>query len=140
MALGVRLTGLAQLLGQKGLVQALQVLADSILEVGVLLLSFTLAIFVLFVFLVRVLMVIRDLPVPVDPIDMAKPRGFRSWMLGCAALLGPLVSQRFWPLEAPAGGWLLVAVYLLELVIAAVLWVGLELLYRLRDRRSTRGT
>jgi hypothetical protein len=121
---------------QMDLQQALQSLAGNLLEVAVLLLSFTWAIFVLLVLLIRVLMVVRDLPVPVDPLDMAKPRAFRTWMLGFAALLGPLVAQYFWPLEAPAEGWLLAAAYLLQVGIVAILWVGLELIYGARDRRS----
>lgn len=106
------------------------------LEVTVLLLSFTLAVFVLLVFGVRVLMVVRKLPVPVDPMDMAKPKGFRGLMLGSAGLLAPLVASGLVP--AAGGDWPreLMIPYVLELLVLGALWVLLDLFYRMRDRRS----
>jgi predicted secreted protein len=84
-----------------GWTQAVAWLLDSGLEVAVLLLSFTLAIFVVLVFAVRALMIARKLPVPTDPTDMARPRGLRALMLGSAGLLAPLVAPFFLP---EAGG------------------------------------
>lgn len=109
------------------------------LEVAVLLLSFTLAIFVLLVFGVRVVMVVRKLPVPVDPIDMAKPKGFRGLMLVSAGLLAPLVASGVVP--AAGGNWPgeLMIPYVLELLVLGALWVLLDLFYRMSDRRSGRG-
>ena len=113
---------------------------DSALETGletfVLLLSFTLAIFVLLVFAVRALMIFRKLPVPTDPLDMARPGAFRALMLGAAALLAPLVGSYFAPVLQLSSRTALLLYYGLELMIAVAFWFLLELFYRLRQQRS----
>jgi len=95
-----------------------------------LLLSFTLAILVVLIFGVRFLAIARDLPVPVDLLDMARPKGFRALMLGFAALLAPLIAGSFMP-----EGWTLGGAYLLQLGVIAGVWLFLEIFFRLRRRR-----
>lgn len=112
--------------------QALGQMLDAGLEVIVVLLSFTLAIFILLVFAVRVLMIVRKLPVPIEPTDMAKPRPFRALMLGAAALLSPLMATSFLPVEGIDPQASLVVAYGFELFLAVALWFGLELLYKVR--------
>jgi hypothetical protein len=85
--------------GQTDLLNALGQLLDAGLEAIFCLLAFTLAIFVISVFAVRALRIFRRLPVPVEPIDMVKPREFLTFMLGAAVLLTPLVAQSFLPVE-----------------------------------------
>ena len=106
------------------------------LETGILLLVFTLAVFVVLVFAVRVLMVITKKPVPVDPFDMAKPLGFRAVMLGGAGLLAPLVAQEFLPLEGIEPQLVLLVAYGFEILVVGILWLGLYLFYRIRSERA----
>lgn len=106
------------------------------LETGTLLLVFTLAVFVVLVFAVRVLMVITKKPVPVDPFDMAKPLGFRAVMLGGAGLLAPLVAQEFLPLEGIEPQLVLLVAYGFEILVVGIVWLGLYLFYRIRSERA----
>ena len=133
---------LASLLGwprdQLALLPGLDSTLETGLEIFVLLLSFTLAIFVLLVFAVRALMVFRKLPVPTDPLDMARPRTFRALMLVPSALLAPLVGSYFAPVLEFSSQLALFLHYGLELVIAVSLWFLLELFYRFRQQRSGR--
>jgi hypothetical protein len=119
-----------------GWFQTLLGMLDAGLEIGVLLLSFTLAIFVVLVFGVRVVLVVRKLPVPVDPLDMAKPKGFRALMLGAAAVLAPLVALDFLPVGGLDRRWVLVVAYAFEFFLAAALWLFLHLFYEVRARRA----
>jgi hypothetical protein len=114
--------------------QTLQQLPAVGLEFATLILAFTLAIFVLLVFGVRVLMVVRKLPVPLDPFDMAKPRSFRTMMLGFSVILAPLVAQGFLPTAGMDRGWALALSYALAAVVAVLAWLLLELFYGLRGR------
>jgi hypothetical protein len=120
---------------QTDLLDALSQLLDAGLEVVVLLLAFTLAIFVILIFAVRALMIFRKLPVPVDPTDMARPREFRALMLGATVLLTPLVARSFLPAEDAGSSSMLLAVYLLELVLGLLLWLALEFFYKAREGR-----
>jgi hypothetical protein len=101
---------------------------------------FTLAIFVVLVFAVRVLMVVTKKPIPIDPFDMAKPTGFRAVMLGGSVLLAPLIAMDFLPLKGMDAQWVLPVAYLLEILVAAILWLALYLFYKVRDKRPRRGT
>jgi hypothetical protein len=105
------------------------------LEIGTILLAFMLATFIVLVFGVRVLMVARKLPVPTDPFDMAKPKDFRTLMVGAAAILSPLVAQGFLPVEGLETGWVLAWAYVFQAVIAVLLWLALHLFYRIREAR-----
>jgi hypothetical protein len=122
--------------GQLTLLQGLDSTLEASLEIFVVLLSFTLAIFVLLVFAVRALMIFRKLPVPTDPLDMALPGTFRALMLIPSALIAPLVGSYFAPVLELSSQSALFLHYGLELVIAVGLWFLLELFYRLRQQRS----
>ena len=124
--------------GQLALLQGLDSTLETGLEVLVLLLSFTLAIFVALVFAVRALMIFRKLPVPTDPLDMARPGTFRALMLVPSALLAPLVGSYFAPVLELSSQSALFLHYGLELVIAVGLWFLVELFYRFRQHRSGR--
>ena len=102
-------------------------------QIAVFLLAFLLAIFVILVFGVRVLMVLRKLPVPVEPLDMARPRPFRALMLGAAALLTPLAGRSFLPVEGLDRNMVLAVAYPVVVVLAALLWLALEGFYRARQ-------
>jgi hypothetical protein len=111
-------------------------MAGEALEIAALLLIFTLAIFLLLVFAVRVLLIVSKRPVPADLFDMANPKGFRTLMLGSSAVLAPLVAWEFLPvagIDLISG--LLVA-YLFEALLAVVLWLLLEAFYRYRAGRQ----
>jgi hypothetical protein len=124
-------------LGQDpGLDQTLQQLPSVGLEFATLVLAFTLAIFVVLVFGVRLLMVARKLPVPLDPLDMAKPRSFRTMMLVFAVALAPLVARGFLPSERMDPGWALALSYGVAVVTAALAWVLLEVYYGRRGRKD----
>ena len=114
----------------------LDLVLDAGLETGTLLLVFTLAVFVVLVFAVRVLMVITKKPVPVDPFDMAKPVGFRALMLGAAGLLAPLIAQQFVPLEGIEPQLALLVIYVFEILVVGIVWLGLYLFYRLQTERD----
>lgn len=138
---------LADLLMGGGLLQGPDLDAGQTLErmlakgpdIGTILLASTLAAFVLLVFGVRALLVVRKQPVPVDPFDMAKPAAFRSLMVGAAAVLAPLAVLDFLPVEGLPVGWMLVWAYLFQVVLAVVLWLALEGFYRVRaSRRNAR--
>ena len=118
--------------------QTLEGMLGAGLEIATLLLAFTLAIFVVLVFAVRVVMVARKLPVPVDPFDMAKPKDFRALMLGAAALLAPLAALEFLPVEGLERRWVLVVSYAFEGLLVVVLWITLHLFYNVRAKRSGR--
>jgi hypothetical protein len=107
-------------------------------ELATLLLAFTLCIFVLLVFAVRTVMVIRKMPVPADLFDMPKPRGFRMLMLGFTVVLTPLVARDFLPIEGLDPQWALGIVYALTILLAALIWLALELFYRARGERKSR--
>ena len=81
------------------------------------------------------MMVARKLPVPTDPFDMAKPKDFRTLMVGAAAILGPLVAQGFLPVEGLETQWVLVWAYVFQAVLAVLLWLALHLFYQMRDKR-----
>lgn len=119
-----------------GWTRVLDVALGAGLETGTLLLVFTLAVFVVLVFAVRVLMVITKKPVPVDPFDMAKPPGFRALMLGGAGLLAPLVAQEFLPLEGIEPQLVLLVAYGFEILVVGLVWLGLYLFYRIRSERA----
>jgi hypothetical protein len=116
-------------------IQILGTSLDTWLEILVLLLSFTLALFVLLTLGVRALMIFRKLPVPVDLVDMTKPRDFRTLMLGSAALLTPLVASYFLPDTGQEPQSILIVSYALEIVLAVALWFILDRFYRARERR-----
>jgi uncharacterized iron-regulated membrane protein len=105
------------------------------IEIATLLLVFTLAIFVVLVFGVRMLLAARKQPIPTDPFDMAKPKDFRTLMVAAAALLAPLVAQSFLPVEGLEAQWVLVWAYVFQIVLALILWLALHLLYQVRDAR-----
>jgi hypothetical protein len=105
---------------------------DAGLETGTLLLVFTLAVFAVLVFAVRLLMVVTKKPVPVDPFDMAKPVGFRALMLGSAGLLTPLVALEFLPLEGIDLQVALMVAFVFEILVVGILWLTLYLFYRVR--------
>jgi hypothetical protein len=119
---------------EPGLRRTLAQLQSVGLEFATLILAFTLAVFVVLVFGVRLLMVLRKRPVPLDPLDMAKPRVFRTLMLLFAVLLAPLVALDFLPAEAMDRGWTLAVAYATALVVAALAWLLLELFYQRRGR------
>ena len=121
-----------------GWIQSLGLTPEVVLDAGVLLLAFTLAIFVVLVFGVRVLLVVTKKPVPTDLFDMAKPTGFRALMLGAAALLAPLVAQGFLPFRATDPQQVLLVAYAIEVVVAAILWLALYLFYKVRTDRARR--
>jgi hypothetical protein len=106
------------------------------LEVGTLLLTLTLAIFVILVFAVRAVAIYRKLPVPVHVLDMAKPLDFRALMLVTAALLAPLIAQEFLPVRGADLSSTLLATYTLELPIVLLLWIALHIFYTVRARRK----
>jgi hypothetical protein len=116
--------------------QVQQMLQDKGLEVLTLLLAFTLSIFLLLVFAVRVLLILRKLPVPADPVDMARPRGFRAIMLGFASVLTPLMASQFLPQVGLDRRALLVTAYAIECLLAVALWFLLDLFYAGRGKRS----
>jgi hypothetical protein len=130
------LTSLTPLQGEPGLRQSLDVMAGAALEIAVLLLIFTLAILILLVFAVRVLLIITKRPVPADLFDMAKPKGFRTLMLGSSAILAPLVSWEFLPVAGVELVTGLVVAYVFEALLAVVLWLLLEWFYGYRSRRQ----
>jgi hypothetical protein len=103
-------------------------------EIATLLLAFTLAVFVVLVFGVR--MAARKLPIPTDPFDMAKPKDFRTLMVGAAAILAPLAAQSFLPLEGLEAQWVLIWAYLFQIILAVALWLALHLFYQVRDTRK----
>ena len=130
------LTSLTPLQGEPGLRQSLDIMAGAALEIAVLLLVFTLAIFILFVFAVRVLLIVTKRPVPVDLFDMAKPKGFRTLMLGSSAILAPLVAWEFLPVGGVDLATGLAVAYVFEVLLAVVLWLLLEAFYRYRAGRQ----
>jgi hypothetical protein len=105
-------------------------------EIATLLLAFTLAIFVVLVFGVRMLLAARKLPIPTDPFDMARPKDFRTLMVGAAAILAPLAAQSFLPVEGLETQWVLIWAYVFQIVLAVALWLALHLFYQVRDRRQ----
>jgi len=115
--------------------EALGKMLDTGLEVIVILLAFTLAIFVILVLAVRALMIFRKLPVPTDPTDMVKPREFRTLMLAASVLLTPLVARTYLPVEGVDSAGVLAAAYLLEVALGLLLWFALDLFYRARDKQ-----
>ncbi len=119
-------------------IETLKAMLANGLEIGTILLAFTLAIFIVLVFGVRALLVARKLPVPTDPFDMAKPRDFRMLMVSTAAILSPLVAQSFLPVEGLETRWVLVWAYVFQAVLAVILWLALHLFYQIREagRRS----
>jgi hypothetical protein len=120
---------------EPGLEQTLERLPAVGLEFATLVLAFTLAIFVVLVFGVRLLMVVRKLPVPLDPLDMPKPKGFRTLMLGFAVALAPLVARGFLPTEGMDPGWALALAYALAFVVVVIAWLLLEVFYQARAKR-----
>jgi hypothetical protein len=105
-------------------------------EIATILLAFTLAIFVALVFGVRVLLAARKRTIPTDPFDMAKPKDFRTLMVGAAAILAPLAAQSFLPVEGLEAQWVLIWAYAFQIVLAVILWSALHLFYQVRDRRK----
>jgi hypothetical protein len=112
--------------------QVLDALLENGLETVTILMAFTLAIFILLVFGVRALMLVRKLPVPMDLIDMARPQTFRTLMLGVTALLTPLIAVEFLPVKGLEQGAVLAVVYAIVILLAIALWFGLELFYGAR--------
>lgn len=121
--------------GEPDLGQTLKQMLEAGPDIGTILLAFTLATFVVLVFGVRVLLVVRKRPVPLDPLDMAKPAAFRTLMVGAAALLAPLAALDFLPVEGLPVQWVLAVAYAFEVLLAVVLWLALEGFYRVRARR-----
>lgn len=121
--------------GDPGWGQTLDRMATAAPEIATLLLTFTLAIFVVLVFAVRVLLIVTKRPVPADLLDMAKPKGFRTLMLASAAILAPLVAWDFLPVSVDLLTGLPVA-YVFEVLLAIVLWLLLEAFYRYRAGRK----
>jgi len=115
--------------------ETLAALSDVAAQAGTLLFSFTLAILVLLVFAVRVLLIARGRPVPVDPFDMGKPRDFRTLMVAAAALLAPLAARSFLPVDDLDEGQFLLLAYAFEALLAVLVWLLLEAFYRVRARR-----
>lgn len=105
-------------------------------EIATILLAFTLAIFVVLVFGVRVLLTARKLPIPTDPFDMAKPKDFRTLMVGAAAILAPLAAQSFLPVEGLEAQWVLIWAYVFQVVLAVILWLALHLFYQIQGARK----
>ena len=130
------LTSLAPLQGEPGLGRALDGMAGAALEIAAVRLIFTLAIFLLLVFAVRVLLIVSKRPVPADLFDMAKPKGFRTLMLGSSAILAPLVAWEFLPVAGVDLVSGLLVAYVFEALLAVVLWLLLEAFYRYRARRQ----
>jgi hypothetical protein len=130
------LTSLTPLQGEPGLRQSLDGMAGSALEIAALLLIFTLAIFLLLVFAVRVLLIVSKRPVPADLFDMAKPKGFRTLMLGSSIILAPLVAWEFLPVGGVDLATGLAVAYVFEALLAVVLWLLLEAFYRYRSGRQ----
>jgi hypothetical protein len=116
-------------------IETLKAMLANGLEIGTILLAFTLAILIVLVFGVRALLVARKLPVPTDPFDMAKPKDFRTLMVGAAAILSPLVAQSFLPVEGLETRWVLVWAYVFQAVLAVILWLALHLFYQIRETR-----
>jgi hypothetical protein len=115
--------------------QTLERMLASGMDIGTILLASTLAVFLLLVFGVRALLIVRKRPVPLDPFDMAKPTAFRTLMVGAAAVLVPLAVLDFLPVEGLPVGWVLLWTYLFQIVLAVVLWLVLEVFYRVRASR-----
>lgn len=115
--------------------ETLAAVSDVALQAATLLLSFSLAILVLLVFGVRLLLVARGRPVPTDPFDMAKPRDFRTLMVAAAALLAPLATWSFLPVDDLDQGQFLLLAYAVEVLLAALLWLLLEAFYRVRAQQ-----
>lgn len=133
------LGGWLQLLPEMDAWQTLERMLAVGLDIGTILLASTLAIFVVLVFGVRVLLIARKRPVPLDPFDMAKPGAFRTLMVGAAAVLAPPAMFDFLPVEGLPVGWVLLWAYAFQLVLAVVLWLALEGFYRVRaSRRAAR--
>jgi uncharacterized membrane protein YgcG len=109
------------------------------MDIATILLASTLAVFLLLVFGVRALLIVRKRPVPLDPFDMAKPAAFRTLMVGAAAVLVPLAVLDFLPVEGLPVGWVLLWTYLFQFVLAVVLWLALEGFYRVRASRQKTG-
>ena len=130
------LTSLTPLQGEPDMRQSLDVMAGAPLEIAALLLIFTLAIFLLLVFVVRVLLIVSKRPVPADLFDMAKPKGFRTLMLGSAGILAPLVAWEFLPVAGVDLATGLTVAYVFEALLAVVLWLLLEWFYGYRSRRQ----
>jgi hypothetical protein len=119
--------------------QTLERMLASGLDISTILLASTLAVFVVLVFGVRLLLIVRKRPVPLDPFDMAKPAAFRALMVGAAAFLAPLAVMDYLPVEGLPMHWVLVWVYAFQLLLAVVLWLALEGSYRVRaGRRNAR--
>jgi hypothetical protein len=112
--------------------QVIQAVLPNGPEIAVFLLAFLLAIFVVLVFAVRALMIVRKLPVPTDPLNMARPRAFRTLMLAAAALLTPLIARGFLPVEGLDANNVLVVSYGVVAVLGILVWLALEGIYRLR--------
>lgn len=123
---------------ESGWLQSLGLTPEVLLDAGVLLLAFTLAIFIVLVFGVRVLLIVTKKPVPVDFFDMAKPIAFRALMLGAAALLAPLVARGFLPFRSTDPQQVFLIAYALEIVVVAILWLALHLFYKVRTDRARR--
>jgi hypothetical protein len=117
--------------------QTLERMLANGLDIATILLASTLAAFVIMVFGVRVLLIVRKRPVPLDPFDMAKPAAFRTLMVGAAAVLAPLAVLDFLPVEGLPVAWVLLWSYLFQLVVAVVLWFALEGFYRVRASQRT---
>lgn len=117
-------------------VETLQAMLSNGIEIATILLAFTLALFVILVFGVRVLLTARKRPIPTDPFDMAKPKDFRTLMVGTAAILAPLAAQSFLPVEGLETQWVLVWAYVFQIVLAVVLWLALHLFYQVREARK----
>jgi hypothetical protein len=116
--------------------ETLKAMLGNGIEIATLLLAFTLAIFVVLVFGVRLLLAARKRPIPTDPFDMAKPKDFRTLMVGVAAILAPLAAQSFLPVEGLETQWVLVWAYIFQIVLAVILWFALDLFYQVREARK----
>jgi hypothetical protein len=142
MSIIILLHGLAKRIPMQaqepGLAQTLQQMLAAGPDIGTILFAFTLAIFVVLVFGVRLLLIVRKRPVPVDPLDMAKPADFRTLMVAGAAFLAPLAAIDFLPVEGLPLQWVLAVAYAFQMLLAVVLWLALEGFYRIRASRRAK--
>jgi len=100
-----------------------------------LLLVFTLSGFMILIYAVRILAIMTKLPIPRNPFDMARPGGFRTWILGLVMLLVPPATSSFLPMEEMNERSVLVALYIFEIFIGVALWIILEVYFKMRMKQ-----
>jgi hypothetical protein len=100
-----------------------------------LLVVFTLSGFMILVYAVRILAIMTKLPIPKNPLDMARLRGLRALALGAAMLLAPLVTSSFLPSGEMGEPWVLAALYVFEILIGVAVWLALEAYFKMRTKQ-----